>query len=712
MHLSRVFGIAVGPAVENSSGFGNGRENHVYVGKEFTLVVGAGEAHSVDQDGAAAASCDGHGSFALEVEIGGKFLPEGFGAVLGESQDVGAGRRPVVLCLVAGPALFVAGLFGAGEHFQLLLDGLLDLFVGQVVVQEDASLVDEQVPEIGVFQELLEHVADGGIAAHAKAHAAADAALARGGLVAAIVIFGGATQYPLEHVLAFGVEAHDARGKAVTVVHVEDHELEGVSVLRAAPGANVVVGPVAVVDVHFGDHVLGETVDVQLFLELGVRLVVLAGEVAAGNGIYHLAEFGAGGPVGTAGGPSVDAALVAIGAVLDHVDALGIDTVVGFDKASVQAFAQVVNAEVFAVVEHHYLEATLVIHVGAFHQAHQHGVAKVVGPETVAVVAQVEALHLLGFGAGLEERILENLVAVVVVVHLDGDALLGLVAAVVTDNRDACVDFPGLFGGRASVFEVFHVYGEFVVSPEVCLLAGFCTFGVVGVIATDSAPVAHARIIGQVARGVQTVGRVEHVVVIHGKGHHGHRHVFADKVGLGGGIGRLAVHEFRAADNGVLGNLLGLRKLFGGLSGEGAVEGATDFATLLRSRRFNGQAGIETGLRQEGFLGLVVVFVFLQATGRQVENVSRRRTLGRRVQIGVLGVGAVVCRRRCRRGTALVGDVYRNRVDLAGVGIGHLDARDCLAGFGIHVRNGRFGFSRFRVYVFTRIRVDIGGFWL
>ena len=50
----------------------------------------------------------------------------------------------------------------------------------------------------------------------------------------------------------------------------------------------------------------------------------------------------------------------------NHVDGLGIYAVICFDKASVQAFAQVVNAEVFAVVEYHYLAATLIIDVGAF----------------------------------------------------------------------------------------------------------------------------------------------------------------------------------------------------------------------------------------------------------------------------------------------------------------------------------------------------------
>ena len=61
------------------------------------------------------------------------------------------------------------------------------------------------------------------------------------------------------------------------------------------------------------------------------------------------------------------------------------------------------NAEVFAVVEYDYLQAALVVHIGTFHKAYKHRVAEVVGPESVTVVAEVEALHFLGFGAGREE---------------------------------------------------------------------------------------------------------------------------------------------------------------------------------------------------------------------------------------------------------------------------------------------------------------------
>lgn len=85
LHLSRVLGVAVSPSAEHASSFGNCGKDHVYASKEFALVIGTGELHAVDQDGAAAASRDADGSFALEAEVGCKFLPEGFGAVLGES---------------------------------------------------------------------------------------------------------------------------------------------------------------------------------------------------------------------------------------------------------------------------------------------------------------------------------------------------------------------------------------------------------------------------------------------------------------------------------------------------------------------------------------------------------------------------------------------------------------------------------------------------
>lgn len=85
LHLSRVLGVAVSPSAEHASSFGNGGKHHVHAGKELALVIGAGELHAVDQDGAAAASRNADGGFALETKIVRQFLPESLGAVLGES---------------------------------------------------------------------------------------------------------------------------------------------------------------------------------------------------------------------------------------------------------------------------------------------------------------------------------------------------------------------------------------------------------------------------------------------------------------------------------------------------------------------------------------------------------------------------------------------------------------------------------------------------
>ena len=310
--------------------------------------------------------------------------------------------------------------------------------------------------EVGVLKELFEHSARCAAVGCAPASSAESAPHAALSWVLCAALLG--AEHPVEHVLVLCVKSRNAGSESESVVGIEGDKLEGVPV--AAPGAYVVVRPVSVVEVHFGEHILGEAVDVQLGLKLFVLLVVFAGVVGARNFVDQLLVI--------AGRGAVGAARFKVRARnLDHVDGLGIDSVVRLDKASVQAFAQVVNTEVFAVIEHHHLAAALVVNVGAFHQACHHGVADVVGPETVAVVAQVETLDLLGFGACREHRVFQDLVAVVVVVHLDRDTLLGLVAAIVADNRDACVDFPGLFGGGASVFEEFHVYGELVFAPEV-----------------------------------------------------------------------------------------------------------------------------------------------------------------------------------------------------------------------------------------------------
>ena len=703
LDLVRVLVRTVGPAVEHAAVRRHCRQFHLRPGEELALVRHLRQLHAFHQHRSASARTDAHVRFAREPEVVAHLLPECLRAVLREPQDVSAFRGPVVLRLVARPALRVTLPFGTRQHRQELLHARLHLLVGEVVVQQNASLVHEQALEIGVFQQLLQHVADSRIATAAEAanHAATAAeaanhaaALLTALLTALAALHGSAAQHPLEHVLAFGIESHNARRESVTVVHVENHELERNAGIRAAPGAYIVVRPVTVMDIHLGNHVLREAAHVHLLLDFGVARVVFAREVAARNGIHQLAEFRARSPVGAAGSPSANASLVAVGAILHHVDGLRIDAVVRLHETAVQALAQVVNAEVFAVVEHHHHQAPLVIHVGAFHQAHQHRVAKVVRPEAVAVVAQVEALDLLRFGACGKERIFQHLVAVVVVVHLDGDALLGFVTAVVTDNRDARVDFPSLFGGGAALFEVFHMHGEFVVFPEVRLPARFGALRVVRIVAADvkihaAAPLALAALV-QVAGSVQARAGVEHIVMIHGERHHRNRDVLVNEVRLRRGVHRLAVHEFATADHGILRNLLGRGNLFGILGGEGAVERTLDLPALARSRRVDGEALVEARLRQEGLLGLVVVVVFLEPARRGLPDKgdagggSRSGTarVRRAVSLSVRSSAAVAARRIAVRAAAL-------RVHRAGTarnGSARIAGRNNFASQGVYIR--------------------------
>ena len=168
------------------------------------------------------------------------------------------------------------------------------------------------------------------------------------------------------------------------MVGIERDKLEWNAV--TAPGANVVAGPIAVVEIHFGEHVLSKAVYVQALFKLFVLSVVFACKVSFCNTVYHLGKLFGRSSVGAASCPAV----LAIGtftAVLDHVDGLGIDSVVCFDETTVKTFAQVVNAEVFAVVEYNYLAAALVIDLGPFKERCHHGVADIVRPESVAVVA-------------------------------------------------------------------------------------------------------------------------------------------------------------------------------------------------------------------------------------------------------------------------------------------------------------------------------------
>lgn len=204
-------------------------------------------------------------------------MADGLAAGSRVGNQVVAGRVPGEVALVAGPAFLVARLFlrGNGRHHGLY--GLLNPFVGQVVVQQNTGVVDEHMLEVGVLEELLEHsarCAAVGCAPASSAESAPHTALAR---VLCAALFG--AEHPVEHVLVLCVKSRNAGSESESVVGIEGDELERVSV--AAPGAHVVVRPVTVVEVHFGEHILGETVDVQLGLKLLVLLVVFAGVVGA-----------------------------------------------------------------------------------------------------------------------------------------------------------------------------------------------------------------------------------------------------------------------------------------------------------------------------------------------------------------------------------------------------------------------------------------------
>ena len=381
------------------------------------------------------------------------------------------------------------------------------------------------------------------------------------------------------------------------MVGIEYNEFERYSI--ATPSTYVVVGPVSVMEIHFGEHILCKAIDIEFAFNLFVILVVFACKVSACNGTHHLGEFCRGGPIGAACGPTV-LAIASFATVLDHVDGFGINAVICFDKTSVQSFAQVVDAEVFAVVEHDHLQTALVIDFGTFHEGGHHGIADIVRPEAVAVVAQVETLDFLSFGARLEERVFQYLVAVVVVVHLDGDTLLGLVAAPVADDGNSCIDFPCFFGGGTAFFEIFHVRGELCIFPEVGSLAGFRAFGVVvvGYVATATHIPHAASTAREIACGIETVSGIEHVFVIDCNGYDRHRYAFVDEVGLCRGIDSLSVHEFGTANDRVCGDLLCGGNLFRTCRGERTVECAVDLAAIFRGKRFNGQILVEARFRE------------------------------------------------------------------------------------------------------------------
>ena len=117
------------------------------------------------------------------------------------------------------------------------------------------------------------------------------------------------------------------------------------------------------------------------------------------------------------------------------------------------------NAEVLAVVVHHYLTATLVVNTAPFEDGPTECVGKVVAHETVTIVAEVETLVLVVvLFAGIEQRVVQPAI-LVFLAHHDSDRLLAFKAAVVTHHRDAGIDFPGIGRGIAAFIKVFHMHG-------------------------------------------------------------------------------------------------------------------------------------------------------------------------------------------------------------------------------------------------------------
>ena len=162
--------------------------------------------------------------------------------------------------------------------------------------------------------------------------------------------------------------------------------------------------------------------------------------------------------------------------------------------------------------------------------------------------------------------------------------------------------------------------GEFLVAPEIGALAGFGAFGIVVVghvvaasHAESQASAKSATTFADVSGSVKAVRRIEHIVVIYGNGDDRHRDAFVDEIRLGRGVSRLAVYKFRTTYNRVFGNMHVFRNLFGFRSGVGSVECTADFAAFLRGERFDGEARIESGSREDASLWLVVVVVFLEA---------------------------------------------------------------------------------------------------
>ena len=316
------------------------------------------------------------------------------------------------------------------------------------------------------------------------------------------------------------------------------------------PRAHVVVRPVAIVEVDLGGHVVGIVVKVQHCRKCSQGITVGLGKIGRRGVLQHF-DIRSRRTIGL-----LDIHID----MLDKIDFLGIDLVVGFHEMLVQFFAHVVNPVILAVVKHHYLAASLIVDRSPFQKAYRHRVCQVITDKAVAVIAQNKSLELLRVRACIEQRVLQPSI-LILLAHHDGYGFLNLVTAIAAHNGNPRINLEGLGLRRTSLGKVFYMHREFHIFPEFCRLA---RIGLAGK-RSDIVRIKYGR---------------------HAQGNHRHPDFpFAHKVRLRLFRDHLCPDEFRTAGNGI--RCHGMRKFgFGrSLRRFRAVKGTANNPALCGDRR-------------------------------------------------------------------------------------------------------------------------------
>ena len=253
-----------------------------------------------------------------------------------------------------------------------------------------------------------------------------------------------------EHVSGLGIVRH-AEAKVRIV-----HEPFPLRLLTCdTPLLHIVVRPVAIVQEHFGLHVIHVVVDINLVSNLLV--VCIRFQIVVLQPIQHRFVIRR----------RTDTRFICTArCCCKKVNIVRVIAVLGFVIVFVVAFTQVVDTVILAIVIHDNITATLVINAQAIRHRSAHTVTHVIVAGIVTKVSEREGLELLEFRIIREQRVFQALFAILFAQgHSKG--LLFFCAAVLARNF-VVAHHAKCRSLRLARFKHFHINREFAIAPEVC----------------------------------------------------------------------------------------------------------------------------------------------------------------------------------------------------------------------------------------------------